>query len=187
MSKQLLILLSGHNASGKSVLSKELISELNINQVNGDVIRDMLISNIKFYSDTHYSYPNEKIISANKVMSVFRMDLVKELLFKDQSVLIDGAGITKEARNNYLKLAGHYNKEIVTIIIEAILDEDELLNRLKNRDSKNSQYRWVDLYLDIRKEKYESVEDSEADLVLRYDQNNSREIIQAIKKIEISM
>ncbi len=30
MNKQLLILLSGHNASGKSTLAKEIVSELDI-------------------------------------------------------------------------------------------------------------------------------------------------------------
>ena len=183
MSKQLLILLSGHNASGKSTLTKEIISELDISRVNGDVVRDMLISNVKFYSDTHCSYPNEKIKSANKIVSVFRIELAKELLSQNQSVIIDGAGITKEKRNNYLKLANHCNKEIVTIMIEAVLEEDKILSRLKNRNKKNKQYRWVDFYKDIRKKEYESVDDSEADFVLKYNQNNSKEIIQAIRDI----
>ena len=187
MNKQLLILLSGHNASGKSTLAKKMVSELGINLVNGDLIRNMLTDNVKFYSDIHYSYLSDKTISAGKVISVFRKELTKELLFQDQSVLIDGAGITKKARNNYLKLIDNYNKEIITIIIEAILEEDELLARLSDRDKKDMRYRWVDFYRDIRKKEYEPVENSEADLVLRYNQNNSREIIQAIKKIEISM
>lgn len=63
MNKQLLILLSDHNASGKSTLTKKILSELDINRVNGNIIKDVLISNVKFYSDTHYSYPNEKIQS----------------------------------------------------------------------------------------------------------------------------
>lgn len=187
MNRQLLILLSGHNASGKSTLAKEIISELDINRVNGDVVRDMLISNIKFYSDTHYSYPNKKIKSANKIVSIFRIELIKELLSQNQSVIIDGAGITKEARNNYLKLVNHCNKKITTIMIEATLKEDELLTRLKDRDNKNKQHRWIDLYKDIRKEKYEPIDNGETDFVFKYNQNNSKEIIQAIKNIIISL
>lgn len=183
MNKQLLILLSGHNASGKSTLAKEIVSELDINRVNGDIVRDMLTANVKFYSDIHYSYPSDKTISASEVTSVFKKELVRELLFQDQSVLIDGAGITGEARNNYLALVNNYNKEIITIIIEAVLEEDELLARLSDRDKKDKKHRWVDFYRDIRKKEYESVENSEADLVLKYDQKNSREIIQAIKDI----
>ncbi|MCK5084594.1 MAG: nucleoside monophosphate kinase [Candidatus Pacebacteria bacterium] len=183
MNRQLLILLSGHNASGKSTLAKKIVSELDINQVNGDIVRNMLIANVKFYSDIHYSYPSDRTISASKVISVFRKELVRELLFQDQSVLIDGAGITKKARTNYLKLIDNCNKEIIIIMIEAILEEDELLARLSDRDKKDKKHRWVDFYRDIRKKEYEPVENSEADLVLRYDQKNSREIIQAIKDI----
>ena len=186
MNKQLLILLSGHNASGKSTLAEEIVSEFDISRANGDMLRDMLISNVKFYSDTHYSYPNKKIKSANKIVSIFRMELIKELLSQNQSVIIDGAGITKEKRNNYLKLADHCNKEITTIIIEATLNEDKLLARLKDRDNKNKQHRWIDLYKNIRKEKYEPVDNSEADLVLKYNQDNSKEIIQAIKNVQIN-
>ena len=183
MSKQLLILVSGHNATGKSTISKEIVSKLDINRVNGDLMRDFLILNIKYYSDTHYSYPNEKINSVNKIVSIYRNEIIAELLSKHQSVIIDGAGITQKNRKEYLNLVKSSNNKIITIIIEVILDEDELLNRLKDRDNKNKQHRWVDLYHDIRKEKYESVDESEADIVLKYNQNNSKEIIQAIKDI----
>ena len=101
MKSQLLILVAGHNASGKSTLSKEIESNLDISRVNGDIIRDMIINNVKYYSDTHYSYPNEKINSANKIISMFRKELIKELLSQNQSVMIDGAGITKERRKVY--------------------------------------------------------------------------------------
>ncbi len=183
MNAQLLILVAGHNATGKSTLTKEIISEFDINQVNGDVIREMLISNIKFYSNTHYSYPNEKILSANKVGSIFITELIKELLIQKQSVIIDGVGITRERRNKFLALVNDCNKKIITIIIETILEEDKLLIRLKKRDNKNKQHRWVEFYKDIKKEKYESIDDSEADFILKYNQNNSKEIIQAIKNI----
>ena len=183
MNTQLLILVVGHNTSGKSTLTKEIISELDINRINGDVIREMLISNIKFYSDTHYSYPNKKIDSANKILSVFRTELIKELLIQKQSVIIDGAGITRKTRNEFLKLVNYGNKNIITIIIETILEEDKLLIRLKERDNKNKQHKWVKFYNDIRKEKYEPVDNSEADFILKYNQNHSKEIIQAIKNI----
>ena len=50
MKSQIMILIVGHNASGKSTLSKKLASELQINIINGDMIRDMLISKIRFYN-----------------------------------------------------------------------------------------------------------------------------------------
>ena len=185
MKSQLLILISGHNASGKSTLSKEIESQLNISRVNGDIIRDLVINNVRYYSDTHYSYPNSKIKSANKAISIFRKELIKELLLQNQSILIDGAGITQERRKAYLDLKNCSSKNIITIIIEVIVEENILLNRLKKRDNKNKKHKWIDFYKDIRKEKYESVKKNEADFILKYDQNNSKEIIQSIKKIQI--
>ncbi|MCK5024998.1 MAG: hypothetical protein KAS15_00295, partial [Nanoarchaeota archaeon] len=115
--------------------------------------------------------------------SVFRTELIKELLIQKQSVIIDGAGITRKTRNEFLELVKYGNKKIITIIIETILEEDKLLIRLKERDNKNKQHRWVKFYNDIRKEKYEPVDNSEADFILKYSQNHSKEIIQAIKNI----
>ena len=185
MKTQLLILITGHNASGKSTLSKKIESNFNISRVNGDIIRDLIINTVKYYSDTHYSYPNKKIKSANKIVSLFRKELIKELILQNQSVLIDGAGITKGRRKIYLDLKKLSQNKIITIIIEATLVEHLLLERLKNRDKKNNKYKWYDFYKDIRKEKYESVEESEADFILKYNQNNSEEIIKAIKNIQI--
>jgi len=183
MKSQLLILISGHNASGKSTLAKKIESQFDISRVNVDIIRDLVINNIKYYSDTHYSYPNSKIKSANKVISIFRKELIKELLLQNQSVLIDGAGITQERRRAYLYLKNSSSNPIKTIIIEATIDENTLLNRLKNRDNKNNRHKWIDFYKDIRKEKYETVEKKEANFILKYNQNNSKKIIQAIKDI----
>ena len=134
MKSQIMILIVGHNASGKSTLSKKLASELQINIINGDMIRDMLISKIRFYSGTHYSYPNEKIKSANKLVQDFRKNLTKELLLNKESVIIDGAGITKRRRKVYLDLAKKIIKGIKPIIIEIDVKEQELLNRLNKRD-----------------------------------------------------
>ena len=183
MNTQLLILVTGHNASGKSTLTKEILSELNINRVNGDIIRDLLISSIKFYSGTHYSYPSKKIKSVNRVVSTFRKELTKELLSQNQSVVIDGGGITKETRDNYLRLASSSDKEVVTIIIEATLAEDQLLDRLKDRDKKSSHNKWVNFYKNIRKRKYKPADNSEADFVFEYNQSNSKEIIRVLKNI----
>ncbi|MCK5332761.1 ATP-binding protein [Candidatus Parcubacteria bacterium] len=183
---QILILVIGHNASGKSTLTKKIISQFDLNRVNGDVIRDLLISSVKFYSDMHYSYPNKKNESAGKIVFVFRRQLVKELLSQNQSIIVDGAGITKHGRNKYFLLAKEHRKKIKTVIIEAVLDENELLTRLKKRDNKKKQFRWINNYKEIRKERYEPVENTEADFVLKYNQHNSEEIIQAIEDIMLN-
>ncbi len=98
MKKQVLILIAGHNASWKTTLSKKLISKFALGRINGDTIREMLISNINFYSDAKYSYPNPKIKSANKIVSAYRCKLLEELVLQNQSIIFDGAWITKEGR-----------------------------------------------------------------------------------------
>lgn len=183
MNSQLLILISGHNASGKSTLAEKIEQQIDINRVSGDAFREMLMSNIRYYSDTHCSYPNERIASVNRVVSIARIALIKELFSQCQSVLLDGAGITRKERADHLDVIKFASGSVKTIMIEVIVDEGELLDRLETRDKKNTQHKWVDFYKDIRKERYESVEVSEADLVLRYDQNNAEEIIKEIVSI----
>ena len=183
MAEQCLILVVGHNASGKTMLSNEMIKHFNINRVNGDDIRDFLISKIHYYSDTHYSYPNPKINSANKVVTIFREELIRELLSQGESVLVDGGGITKESRKRYLKLKKISSRKIITVIIESDIEENILLQRLKHRDKSNRNHRWVDLYDDIRKEKYEEVTNDEANHVLKFNQDNSDAIFETIRGI----
>ena len=183
MSKQIFVLVVGHFATGKTTLTKEIVSELDINRINGDTLRDMMISDIKYYSDTHRSYPNEKIDSVNRVVTIYRNELVKELLDEEQSVIIDGAGASKNGRKRFLEIVKSRDREISTIIIETSLDEDIITERLKIRDKESSENRWLDFYKDYAKRGYELVDKSEADYMLKYDQNNSKEIIQKIRDI----
>ena len=183
MAKQCLILVIGHNASGKTMLSNRILKHFNINRVNGDDVRDFLISKIHYYSDMHYSYPNPKIKSANKVVNIFREELIRELLSQGESVLVDGGGITKESRKRYLELKNISSRKVITVIIELDIEENILLQRLKHRDKSNRNYRWVDLYDDIRREKYEEVTDDEADYVLKLNQDNSDAIIERMSDI----
>jgi len=183
MNKQLLILVCGHITSGKTTLSKKIESAIHLNKVNGDIIRDMLVANINFYTGTNFSYcdQNCKTMSANKVTALCRYSIIKELLSQGQSVLVDGGGINKEKRNQYIQLAKGNGHKIITIIIEAVAKEKVLLARLKKRDSQNKQHRWFDFYK--RHKKYEPVDSSEADFILTYNQNNRPEIIKTIKSI----
>jgi len=181
--KNIFILVVGQNASGKSTISREIESKLKINRISVDDVRDLLISRIKFYSDTHYSYPNKKIESANRIVYAFREQLIKELLSSKQSVVLDGGGIIRKRRKNYLYLAKKINPKIITVIIETELEEKELLKRLSKRDEKGNHLKWVKFYEDIRKKGYEEVRSSEAHFVLKYNQKNSKEIIKELKKL----
>ena len=183
MKPQSLILLFGHNAAGKTTLAKKLEKTFELNVVNGDVIREMLIKNIKYYSKTHNSFPNERIATANKIVDICREETIKELLSQNQSILLDGGGITKEKRKEYLKLKKYSKREVVTIIIEVIIDEKILIERLKFRDKKNAKFKWLKFYKKIRKKRYEAVEEKEADYILIYNQKNYRELVDSLKKV----
>jgi len=183
MAEQCLILVVGHNASGKTMLSNKIIKHFNINRVNGDDVRDFLISKIRYYSDMNYSYPNPKIRSANKVVTIFRKELIRELLSQGESVLVDGGGITKESRKKYMELKKISSQKMITVIIESDIEENMLLQRLKHRDKSNRNHRWVDLYDDIRKGKYEGVTNDEADHVLKFNQDNSDAILKRMRDI----
>ncbi|MFA6353313.1 MAG: AAA family ATPase [Candidatus Paceibacterota bacterium] len=181
--KNIFILVIGQNASGKSTISREIESKLKINKISLDDVRDLLISKIRFYSDTHYSYPNKKIDSVNKLVYAFREQLVKELLSNKQSIVVDGGGIIRKIRKKHLSLAKNINPKIITVIIETKIEEKELLKRLSKRDLKNEKLKWVKFYKDIRKRAYEPVKNTEADCVLEYNQKNSKEIIKKLRKI----
>ena len=181
--KNVFILVVGHNASGKSTISREIERNLKINRISVDNVRDLLISDIKFYQDTHYSYPNKKIESANKIVYAYRKELIKELLYNKQSIVLDGGGIVRNRRKKYLSFAKKVNSKIVTVIIETRIDEKELLERLSNRDKKGKHLKWVKFYKDIRKDGYDKVDPSEADYVFEYNQKNSKDLIKELKKI----
>lgn len=182
MNKQFLILISGHLASGKTRIAKQIEKEFNISRINGDDIRDFIISHIKYYSDTHYSYPNEKINSANIAVLLFKKELLNQLLEQGQSVIVDGAGISKASRANYLEYKKRFSK-LQVIIVAVQLDEKETIKRLKKRDKKDKKNRWVDFHQDIRKKEFKEILNNEADYVIRFNQHNSEEVIKTLSKI----
>ncbi len=57
-----------------------------------------------------------------------------------------------------------------------------LLKRLSERDTQKPWEKWVKFYKDIRKKKYEKVTREEADLILKYSQDNFDEIVNEIWK-----
>ena len=180
MENQYLIMVVGHNASGKTYISEKIADKFKLNRINNDLIRKFVIENIKYYNDAIFSYPGGKINSVNKVVWKFSINLIIELLKNKQSVLVDGISIVKSKRTKYFKLA---NKKITTIIIETKIDEDELLRRLQTRDQEDKKDKWVKFYKDIRKNKYDPIKDNEADYVFHYNQKNLNEIIKQLKKM----
>jgi len=180
MKNQFLIFVIGHNSSGKTFISKKIADSLKISRINNDLMRAFVIKNIHFYNNTTTSYLGKKIKSINKSVYKFSHSLIVELLGQKQSVLVDGLNIIKKDRSVYLQT---FDKNVTRIIIETQIDEKDLLKRLKKRDVKSKDDRWVEFYKNNRKDLYNPIQDNEADHVLYYNQNNLAEIIKQLKKI----
>ncbi len=170
------IVVFGHNASGKSTFTKKILEKFRLNRVNGDIVRDLIIKNIDYYSDINYSYFTEKAASMNKITDKFRLTLLEELINKKEPILIDGSSVAKRTRTRYLELVRN-NSNYVTIIIEVSVDEEVLIQRLKERDRNNQGHKWLQQYTGKKKDMYEPVEETESDYYLKYNQENFDEIV----------
>lgn len=184
MKEQYLILIVGHIGSGKTTISKEIVKNFVINRVSNDDIRESLVLKIPFFSDAHgCSYRSEKAGAMNAVAHAHNKELVKQLLLSGESVLIDGGGITRKRRAEGISLKTFAVKNIKTIVLVLNIPENELLERLAERDKINKNYKWVDFYKKVRKQQFERVTDDEADYVLRFDHNDNDEIIAKLKDV----
>ncbi len=168
---QLFVNIIGHNSSGKTTLAKKLEKDLSFNRVSGDDFREFIHQNIAYFRDTDTSYPNERYDQLNPLVIGYRFNLTQILLGVEQNVLFDGSGATKIYRSRYLVKIHETFPEIVRVIIWADIAEPELLERLKARGE-----RWLEQYKNLKKNSFQPPEDDEAELVLRYDQNNYDEI-----------
>ena len=52
-----LIMVIGHNSSGKTVVSKKIADIFKLSMVNNDLIRSFISKNIRYYKDLIFSYP----------------------------------------------------------------------------------------------------------------------------------
>ena len=148
--KQYLILVVGHNASGKSTLTKQIINTFPyINRINGDVVRAFLAQEISYYKDI-LQRQSKKNVEANKSINLFLDSLTTELLNSGQSVVIDRCGLTRTQRKHYLSNA---DDSVTTILIDCNAPEEVLLQRLTERDIQTPQYGWVERYIKTRKNK----------------------------------
>lgn len=176
---QLFINVIGHNASGKTFVSKKLTDKFSLNRVSGDDFRMFLYEHVSYFEDQNNSYPTKKNIVMRPLVNAYRSKLIMLLLEADQSIVSDGSSFTRSIRKKYFSKMKAERPELTIVIIWADLPEPELLERLAERD-KQSKARWVDMYNNYRKAEFEPPEASEADLLLVYNQKNYEEIEQKI-------
>ncbi|MGV8169332.1 MAG: nucleoside monophosphate kinase [Candidatus Nanoarchaeia archaeon] len=170
----------GLPAAGKSTFAKKLVNELNISHVNGDQIRDYLISSIKYFNGADYSHSNPLIKSVNNVVRPMSDRIVEELLSQGQSVIIDGYGKTKENRDSRRKLVEKFNAFIVIVYVKE--EQEPILTRLKKRDEGNST-KWVENYSNKWLPEFSEPQPEECDLLLTCTQDNKEEILNELKKV----
>lgn len=177
-----LIGLVGLQACGKTTLAKEIAKKFKLNHVRTDAVREFLINNITYYTDSNYSYYNPLINSANRIVAAFRNAIMTELLMQDQSLILDSCGNTKVKRKIRFDVAKKNCSNLKIIIIHVKVDEKVILSRLKERDKKKGD-KWIHSYETFWKKTFEVPKKGEADLVLTYDTTNKKQIMDELAKI----
>ena len=103
---QALILIVGHNASGKTYLSKRLADDLSIERVSGDDFRTFVINNTRYFADVDRVTRNGKMERLSQLVIDYRFGLTKSLLETGNSVIFDGSGTIPEWRAEWSRASG---------------------------------------------------------------------------------
>jgi predicted kinase len=179
---QLFINVIGHNASGKSTLSRKLTKALPLNRVNADDFRQFIFDNIPYFKGTDSSFPNHRFTILGDIFNHYRFELCWVLLQEKQNVLLDGSGYKDTTRAKYLPQVKEKFPEVIRVIIWCQLPEPELLERLTERN-KTQGDKWLRQYHEIKKPGFVSPSENEAEIVLNYTQDNFDEILGKLKEL----
>lgn len=183
MKPQSLIIIAGLPGSGKTTLAKKIVEEFPyFNYVSGDMLRNFLIENISYFRDTLCSHRNEKSDTINKVVNSYRNSLVTELLEAGESVLVDAINFTKKNRKEFSDIVKNVNPSAVATIIYATACDEVLESRLKEREQQMPGALWREGHIE-RMQNFEEPDPSEADNFFIYTQDNTEEILEALRKI----
>lgn len=170
----ILVLLVGHNGSGKSSLAAKLQQDFqHINVVGGDELREYIKSTIPFFSDLDYSFPDEKNTLLNPVIHNYRSLLTHQLLKAGQTVLFDASNFSKAMRTSRILEVKDLPCKVAILYCSA---NDELLQ--KRLSARGAQ--WLRQYQQIKKEMFEPPTADECDEVITFDQDNYQEVKQKL-------
>lgn len=181
--KQAFIAVVGHNAAGKTTLSKQIAAVLNLNRVNADEIRQFIIHTIPYFADVSLATRTPKYDQLNNFAVRYRFDMAYTLLEAGQSVIYDGSGTDRQSRDVYLRYVKDHFPQIQRIIIYCEIDEQTLLERLKERDAIERNTGWQDQYWNIKKQKFQPPSFDEADALLVYDQTNESGVMDELRTL----
>lgn len=168
----LFVLLTGHNAAGKTTLAKRLEADLGFNVVSGDPLRYLMKKNISYFHDFDISITTEKGRGTAAIIHNYCKQVSQLLLSRNQPVIYDAGAIRKSYRKTILTEVTEGIDRPVVVILYVTLTEDELLGRLQARPEPH----WVEHYKKNKKAFLEPPTADETDHVLMYDQVNYAEI-----------
>lgn len=184
-STQYFIITVGHMASGKTTLAKKIEKELWITRVNNDDLRYFFMEKYSCYKEIQdISYRTEKTAEMNKLVKEIKTNIAKHLLEQWYSMIFDAGHIHPNSRKKIFDLKRYAKYPCKTIIINTNINELELLKRLEERDIiSNYTTKWKQFYLEKKKHEFIQVKNYEADHILQYNQNNTKEIIKELEQI----
>lgn len=167
----------GHNASGKTYVSKKLAKDLPVEHINGDDYRNFIIKHYRYFSKVDISLRTERGAQLSQLTIDYRFQLLKTLLESGQDIIFDGSGATVEWRKKIITKAKNVDKSARVVIIYTAITEESLIKRLDERDIQQLGSEWREHYTSFKRELFEIPSLSEADGLLIYNQTNYKQVL----------
>lgn len=183
MNKQVLILTVGYPGSGKSTLVGLIRKEFpKLNVVNGDPFRELLRKEINYFSTLEFSEMTPEVERANAIAKEYKRLVFEELAGNGQSVLIEGNHLEKNRRDKWFSKAKELNPNIVTVLLYFDINDNDLLERYKTRDTNSGSF-GVQEFHKWRKDQMEQPSANEADKLIVFNQSNQKQVIDELKSL----
>jgi len=183
MHKQTLILTVGYPASGKSTLVAKIRQEFPLlNIVNGDPLRDLLRKEMPYFNSLEFSEMTPEVIRANTISKEYKKLVIQELVRSGQLVFVEGNHLEKKARDKWLNYAKEIKPDIKTAIIYFKINDEELLERYKQREVSDPNAAWVSEFSKWRKNQMEEPTSDEATELIVFNQTNQEEVLNKLKE-----
>lgn len=170
--KQLFVNVVGYPGSGKSTVIRKLTETFpELNVIDGSPIRKLLNEMVVYYQDPSAVHSGPLNQSFRRIVDLWRVELLRELLGQGQSVIVEG-GIDPASRAKYQEILKTDLPEVLRIMIHCQLDESTLLKRLADRGQDA-----VDWYSSYAKTAIKPPELQEYDQLIVYKQDNLNEVL----------
>ncbi len=184
----LLILPVGFSRSGKTTLCKKIEDRFpgTFVRVDSDSLRDYLDQKFPQFRDIRVLDDSSSL--RNTAAKEMQIALARVLFHNAQSLILDSCNQVRAGRQEIIATARRVVPNIVTVIIEVVISETQLVQTLNEEDAKQTKRgglhaTWVALYEEVQKKRFERPDADEADYLLRFDRTNEAEILERISKL----